>query len=108
MKLVSKAVFLAVAMVASFAYAGTSSGLITALKVHTGDVVMFSTGPINQKATCGTAGDEWALSLNTPTGRAMYALVLSASAQGKAVLVTGTNACNAWADCETPYWIQLQ
>lgn len=93
---------------AGSANAGSSTGLVTALKVHTGDVVMFAAGSIGQRAACGVAGDEWAISLNTPTGKAIYALLLSANAQGKQVLVTGSNACNAWSDRETPYWVQLQ
>ena len=97
----------ALCAVTSLAHAGTSSGLVTVLYVHSGDAVMFGAGPINNRLACSIAGDEWAFSLTTPTGRAMYALLLSAQAQGKAISVKGNGQCSAWQDREEPFVIYM-
>lgn len=91
----------------SSANAGSSSGPVTHIYAHVGDVVMFAAGYNQSKPACSTVGDEWALSLATQTGRAMYALILSAHAQGKSIDVGGTNQCSAWGDREAPYYIHI-
>ncbi len=92
------------------AHAGSSSGQITQVVVTgVGDAVIFTAGPHVNKPACSTVGDDWSISLTTPGGRAMYALVLSAQAQRLPVIVTGNtpNNCSAWGDRETPIYIQM-
>ncbi len=84
-------------------FAGDSQGKIGTLMVHTGDVVMFSAGVHNNRPACSSS--QWALSLKTETGKAMYAMLLSASAQGQTVKVKGNNKCSAWGDRETPVYM---
>ena len=96
---------------------GSSSGQVTGILVvsapwaapsPSSDVAVFSAGSHSGKPACSVIGDDWSISLTTPSGRAMYALILSAQAQGKSVNVAGSNTCSAWGDRETPVWIQLQ
>jgi hypothetical protein len=86
----------------SSAYAGDSKGKVAHLMVHRGDVVMFSAGQHSNKPSCSKVGEHWALSLKTEDGKSMYALLLSAAAQGNVVGVLGDNTCNAWGDREQP------
>lgn len=73
------------------------------IDAHT-DVVFFTLdGGHTSKPAC--SADSWALSLSTHSGRAMYALLLSAQSQGKQVWVHGTGACAAWGDREEPQYV---
>lgn len=90
------------------AWAGSSSGQIGRIYANEGDTIMFSAGPHQDKPACSTVGDEWALSLSTDTGKSMYALLLMAKAQGKAVSVQGHGVCSAWGDRETPFVIWME
>lgn len=90
-----------------YAGAGTSGGVVTLLMAHAHDIVIFSAGTHERKPSCSVINDEWALSLTTPTGKAMYAILLLAKAQGKTVSVQGTGVCTAWLDRETPMYIQI-
>ncbi len=86
-------------------YAGNSNGKVEFLMVHTGDVVIFSAGAHQSKPGCsrvGNAWGSWALSLKTESGKAMYAMLLSAQAQSQSVKVIGESACKAWGDRESP------
>lgn len=88
------------------ASAGNESGRIDQLMAHPGDVVMFSLdGEHLNKPACST--EPWALSLSTHTGRAMYALLLTAQAQGKQVYVQGAGDCSSWGDREAPLYIWI-
>lgn len=102
----------ALAFVASGkAIAGHSEGKVTMLMAHVGDLVMFRAGAHHNKPTCSTVGDEWAISLKSETGKAMYSLLLSAQAQGKSVTVIGPpngtqpESCPAWPDRESPVYV---
>lgn len=83
-------------------FAGTGGGAVAMIIVQTSNVVFFTTASHSGKPACSTAGNDWALSLSSDTGKAQYALLLSATAQGKAVSIQGTNDCSAWGDRETP------
>lgn len=101
---------LVLGLCSSSALAGSSVGKVTILRAHSADIIMFglSGEHVNRPAcAAGAPSEPWALSLATHTGRAMYALLLSAQAQGKAVQVSGTSTCSAWADRETPVWISV-
>ena len=69
--------------------------------------VMFEAGTNSMKSECSTQGNEWASSVATPTGKAMYALLLTAAASGRAVSVVGSADCSAWGDREAPRYITL-
>ncbi|MBI3560770.1 MAG: hypothetical protein HY080_03545 [Gammaproteobacteria bacterium] len=81
--------------------ASGSTGTVDAMTAHTGDAILFSAGTHTGKPTCSTAGEEWAITLSTSAGKAMYALLLSAQAQGKTVTVVGAGSCSVWPDRET-------
>ena len=89
-------------------HAGSSSGPITQVSV-VGDAVLFTAGTHVNKPACSTIGDDWSISLATPGGRAMYALVLSAQAQRLSIYASGyvPGNCSAWGDRETPSVIQV-
>ena len=92
---------------ASSAMAGSSVGTVTKIWAHERDVVMFAAGLHSGEPSCRTKSDEWSVSLATASGKAMYALLLTAQAQGGSITVEGTQACTAWSDRETVRYIHL-
>lgn len=98
--------FLVSLCLSSVLYAGEShGGKVVSLMVHQGDVVIFDVGQHSNRPDCSVIGNQWALSLQTDTGKSMYALLLSAAAQGQVVYVKGTGTCNAWGDRESPSYM---
>lgn len=89
------------------AIAGSSNGAVSRLLVNSSNTVMFTAGSVANKPACSTVPNSWAFSLTTPSGKAMYALLLTAYAQGKQVVVEGTGTCSAWGDSETPLYIYI-
>ncbi|UYK85078.1 hypothetical protein NG827_01260 [Xanthomonas sacchari] len=88
------------------AMAGDGAGKVIQVIAHSHDVVFFSLdGPHTNAPACSST--PWSLSLATNSGRAQYALLLSAVAQGKAVTVHGTGDCSAWGDRETAEYILI-
>jgi hypothetical protein len=108
MKSLCRLLLIVPALMASAALAGTSTGAVTTLMTYRADLVLFAAGTHADKPSCSTLGNEWALSLSTVGGKAIYAALLAAQAQGKAVQVLGTGACGDWPDRETPMAIVLQ
>jgi hypothetical protein len=103
------AVAMTLSLVGVGAEAGSSSGRIIVLMAHVHDIVIFETaGDHADRPACSLGSNQWALSLSTLTGRAMYALLLSAQAQGKEVHVMGSGLCDAWGDRERPLYIFMQ
>lgn len=95
-------------VVSTPAQAGSANGKVKRLMAHVHNVVFFDLdGESTGRPACSTQSTQWALSLTTNTGKAMYALLLSAHAQGKAVGVQGTGACGAWGDREEPLFIYM-
>ncbi len=96
------------------AEAGQSTGLVSSIRVHnpnptygsSSGVVMFAAGS-NSASPCAIK-TEWAFSLSTETGKAMYDLLLSAAQNQLPVTVVGSNLCSAWSDRESPYHISIQ
>jgi hypothetical protein len=86
--------------------AGEGEGKVIQIMVHVNDVVFFELegGHINRPACSATP---WSISLATHTGRAMYAMLLSAQVQGQKVNVFGTGDCSAWSDRETAKYILI-
>ena len=106
MKKIFASLVAATCFTSGVAYAGSSAGTVGGIMPHVGDIVIFTAGTHQSKPTCSaSAGDDWALSLSTQTGKAMYAALLLAKAQGKTVTVVGDNVCSAWADREAPRYI---
>jgi hypothetical protein len=86
-----------------------SVGTVSRLAVHAGDVIIFSiAGPRTNSPACATAGVERALSLTSPTGRAMYAMLLTAAAQNRAVRVHGWGPCLGWTQRAEAGWMQFE
>ncbi len=102
-------------LVPTIAHSGTASGKLTQVLAHTGGgngagVFMFlMDGERTDPPICSTVagGKAWALSLEKESGRAMYALALSAAAQGKSVFVYGAGNCDSWGDREQPIYMNL-
>jgi hypothetical protein len=89
--------------------AGEGSGKITQIMPGaTNGAVLFTTEIHSNKPACSTQGNEWALSVNTEGGRAMYAALLQAAATGQRIWVTGKNDCSVWGDREAPLWIIIK
>ena len=74
------------------AFAGTSNGEVTIVYARAGDVVFFSAGSHPNKPACSNAADEWAFSLSTPAGKAMFATLLAAQAQGLGIAPSALKA----------------
>ena len=89
------------------ASAGSSEGQVTYLAVLFSDVIFFSAGVPTGKPACATT-DQWAIPLNTESGRAMYSLLIAAQIAGKTVQVSGAGHCNAYHAREQPVYISVQ
>lgn len=88
------------------ALAGDSEGtvnLLLPISATADGVVFLSTNPSTHtgKPACSSLGDQWALSLANGSGKAMYAMLLSAQAQGLKIHVYGTGNCDVWPDRES-------
>lgn len=84
----------------SLAFAGAGSGKVVHISPLPGDVVIFATQIHSSKPACSNAGNDWTIKLDTETGRATYALLLSAASMNKPITVYGTNDCRHWGDRE--------
>lgn len=94
-------------LLAGHAHAGTSTGPVTNIFMHSPDVVMFKAGTTTGAPTCSPYS-EWAIKLSDPAGKGFLAILLSAQAQGKSVKVHGyTNTCRDWGDRELPSYIVI-
>ena len=73
----------------SSATAGSQSGNVTKIYAHEGDVAIVALdGAYSNQPTCST-NVEWAFSLTTESGKAMYANLLSAAALDLNVYIHG-------------------
>lgn len=88
--------------------AGHAVGKVTHLMVHTGDLVFFNIGTHNDKPACSTAGEDWAVSLKTEMGKAMYSMLLAARLSDKKITATGTNTCPDWGDRESVLFMTIE
>jgi hypothetical protein len=65
-------------------------------------------GPaVNATTNCTVTPTDWAFDSSTDNGKAMYAMLLSAAAQGKQVYVRGSGDCKDWSDRERPMFIRI-
>ncbi len=86
--------------------AGSGSGRVGNIYVHSGGTVMFSVDFHDNAPTCSS--HEWAFNLQDIAGKAMYALLLTAKAQNLNVFVFGFHDCEVWPDRERPLFISLE
>ena len=113
-------IFILLLLMSSKASAGYGTGTITSLFAHAqggngAGTIMFTITVHEQAPSCSTVGDpsEWAFSLNTEHGKAMYSMLLSAQAQNKEVTVSGwgngeAGNCDDWGDRERPKYIRIR
>ncbi len=88
--------------------AGTSTGVITNITVSNfNNTVTFLAGAHMNKPACANATtDNWSFPLNDPNAKTMYALLLSAAAQGKTITVIGYS-CDSTTAIEYPSVINV-
>lgn len=82
---------------ASDAALGRVAGTVTVPGVF----FVITTGARTTPPACATASNRWAVDATTSGNQAMIAQILSAQAQGLAIVVHGTGTCNVWGDSET-------
>jgi hypothetical protein len=100
--LIAKIIFSTFALFFSMtAVAGWTSGQIKSILITKNNILMFDSGIKNQPPNCQTVANQWAVDLSTSSGKAIYALLLSAQVQDKEVVVVGQNSCAVWPDRET-------
>lgn len=85
----------------------TSGRIVNILAAATTAVVFISVDSHINKPACSTVGNDWALDVSTVQGRAVYALILTAQAQSRAIQIIGTNDCSVWGDRETISGVSL-
>lgn len=113
MGFVRKILIAALAAMPFSSFAGDGSGKVELLMAHPKVINGTSVGLIifdvtNHNSPPSCPGHEWAFDANDPHGKAMYALLLSASAQGKDVWVQGAGDCAHWPDRERPLYIWMR
>lgn len=76
---------------------------------NNGAVLFNVTGTRAAPPACGANNPQrFAIDASAPAGQAAVAVLLSAQARGKAVIVMGTGNCTIWGDTETVayFWVQ--
>lgn len=100
--------FIAATTLLTSVQAGSASGVVRYVTIHSPDIVMFSAGPIGGAPSCASGTNQWAIKLSDPAGKGFLAILLSAQAQGKSVYVHGySNTCRDWGDRELPTYIAI-
>lgn len=84
------------------ASAGTASaGNITSVLPHTAGGLFFNqTGTRTGRPSCSVA-DRWVINTTNAAGQAVASALLTAWSLHKQIAVTGSGACDVWADTET-------
>ena len=95
------------ALLACTAHAGTSSGKVTTMLINSSNFLFFTAGVKAGSPVCGN-NNEWAINLATAQGKTIYALLHSAQAQDKTVVVVGNGTCNNWGDREDVLYANTQ
>jgi hypothetical protein len=105
--MISRTLFILFCLVSFPAVSGTASGLIKTLLVSPYGIVIFDAGEHSGKPVCSVVGNEWAFSIDSSAGKAVYALLLAAKAQNQIVNVIGRNDCSYWPDREAPDYMYV-
>lgn len=84
------------------AFAGSSRGKIGRILVQQPHFVFFSTtGRISNRSSCQGGSEDFSIDISTELGQAQYAFVMMANGLNETIVVTGTGACNDFADRES-------
>lgn len=90
---------------ASLAQTGTVYQITT---TDTGVVYFWQRGTRNAQPACSASfPGRWAFNATTPAGQSMLALLMSANASGKSVVVAGKGACDVAGDTESVSYIYI-
>lgn len=96
------------------AYAGSQTvGQITSIATNPPvggypPVFFFATnGTRSSPPSCATVPGRWAIDGSTAGGQQSIAVVMSAQAQGKQIIVQGNGTCSVWGDTETASYIEV-
>jgi hypothetical protein len=85
---------------------GSSEGNVSPLYTQS-NKAFFGAGIHNDKPACSTAAEEWAVDISTATGKAMYAMLLTAYTLNTEIVIIGTGECTTWADREDVRYMRL-
>jgi hypothetical protein len=98
----------------SCAHAGQKQGRISSVllvQTHADRVFIKVNAPYSQaEPACSSGVSEWdfVLDISTSTGKATYALLLTAQATQTSVIVDGTNTCSLHSSYETVSYVSNQ
>lgn len=89
--------------------ATASQGTVSGVFIHTPGILMFQVGTVmTATPSCASGTKQWAIALTDPMAKSMMALLLSAQAQGKSVLVYSyLDTCRDWGDRVVPSYALL-
>jgi len=89
--------------------ATASQGTVSGVFIHTPGILMFQVGTVmTATPSCAIGTKQWAIALTDPMAKSMMALLLSAQAQGKSVLVYSyLDTCRDWGDRVVPSYALL-
>ncbi|MGR4866950.1 hypothetical protein [Caulobacter sp. LARHSG274] len=80
----------------------TGAGHISVIQVMDGGVVLFNhDGDRTALPGCATNQGRWAFDGSTPAGQAKLAVLMSAYALNKRIVITGLGACNQFGGMES-------
>jgi hypothetical protein len=86
----------------------TGPGLVSnVMPMRNGVVIFQHSGSRTATPACHGAGHGWTLNAGTVAGQAQLAVLLSAQAQGKKIVIVGWANCNDWADTEAANYFRV-
>jgi hypothetical protein len=85
-----------------------AAGLISnVMPMRNGVVIFQHSGSRTATPSCHGVGHGWTLNASTVAGQAQLAVLLSAQAQGKPIVIVGWGICNDWADTEAVNYFRV-
>ncbi len=90
--------------------AGNQSGTVNYVIVRASDGLVYFTingAPKSGSPACATIPYWMIRDENSNAGKQQYAMLMTAKATGKPVLVSGSNTCLRWGDGEDVDWIEI-
>lgn len=110
-------IFASSVLLAPATFAGTANGKVTRVFVLACPSATAQAGCsigivklsalISGGPACANNPGEWAFSLDTAAGKAMFNAILHAQAVGASVSIIGDGTCGAWFDRERPSYTQF-
>ncbi len=109
MKNLSTLVFIALSLLSTQTFAGTTTGTVHQVFIHQpNDNIMFNMNSSNPAlASCATT-NRYAFRVNTDQGKAMLSAVLTARTANQELTVVGTGLCDIHGDAETIQYLYLE